>query len=142
MHDDRPSPDSSPHVEGRPVGRTGRSRQSETNYRFGLAAEAQVAAHYRATGHSVRASRWRGRSGEIDLILQKGDVFVFVEVKASSSLAKAAESLRSRQLLRIHAAALEYLDAVHASGVTEMRFDGALVDTAGNIEIVANLFVD
>ena len=41
-----------------------------TSYHSGLAAEGQVAAYYQANNHSIAARRWRGISGEIDLILR------------------------------------------------------------------------
>ena len=54
-------------------------------YQAGLSAEAQVAADYAARGYRPLATRWRGRCGEIDLVLADGAGLVFVEVKKSRS---------------------------------------------------------
>ncbi len=107
----------------------------------GLSAEDRVAALYQRAGCTVAAQRWRGAGGEIDLVLRDGNVTVFVEVKAARSLATAAERIGPRQARRVMCAAEEYM--AQAPGVlAEMRFDVALVDGSGRIEIVANAFVD
>ena len=62
----------------------------QTGYFAGLAAEDIVARDYLRRAHAVAAQRWRGQSGEIDLICRDGDTVVFVEVKKSRSFARAA----------------------------------------------------
>lgn len=106
----------------------------------GLAAEAAVARHYTDTGRRVVAQRWRGTAGEIDLIAREGEGLVFVEVKHSRNHARAAEHLSSRQIARIHAAAAEYLATEPRGQATEVRFDVALVDAQGRIEVIENAF--
>ncbi|MCB2093031.1 MAG: YraN family protein [Rhodobacteraceae bacterium] len=108
------------------------------SYHGGCAAEDQVAAHYRVQGMTIAASRWRGQSGEIDLIARNGDAVVFVEVKRARNFAIAAERLTSRQMARIYGAASEFVAKEPAGQDTEMRFDVALVDGAGRIEIIDN----
>lgn len=98
-------------------------------------AEEQVEAAYVARGCRVLERRWRGKSGEIDLILADGDGLIFVEVKQSRTLEAAAERLQPRQVRRILAAAEEYA-ALQPSGLaTNMRLDLALVDRTGRIEL-------
>jgi putative endonuclease len=108
------------------------------SYLSGVAAEERVAAHYSRAGASVLRRRWRGRRGEIDLVLRDGEVTVFVEVKAAASHARAAERLGRAQAARVMRAAEEYVADEPAGALTEMRFDVALVDGAGRVEIVAN----
>lgn len=108
------------------------------SYHGGLAAEAGVAAHYERAGCAVAHRRWRGRGGEIDLILRDGDVSVFVEVKAARTHARAAERISARQAGRIMTAAEEFVATQPRGSLTEMRFDVALVDGMGRIEIVEN----
>lgn len=91
-----------------------------------------------ARGLRVLERRWRGRCGEIDLICAESGVTVFVEVKAAADFAGAAHSLRPGQIARIRAAAAEYAATLPAGQDSEMRFDVALVDGAGRIEIVEN----
>lgn len=104
----------------------------------GLAAEAGVARHYQRRGLRVEAHRWRGRGGEIDLIARDGGEIVFVEVKKSRSMAAAAAHLSQRQMRRLQQAALEYLVGEPAGQNTPMRFDVALVDAMGRIEVLEN----
>ncbi|MBK5933640.1 putative endonuclease [Rhodovulum imhoffii] len=109
-----------------------------TGYHAGLAAEGIAARHYAALGLSVLAHRWRGKSGEIDLILRDGAGLVFVEVKHSTSFAWAASRLSPRQTRRICAAASEFLATRPRGQLTECRFDVALVDGQGRVEVIEN----
>lgn len=108
-------------------------------HRAGLAAEDQVAAHYIRSGHSVLAARWRGRSGEIDLVLRGGDGLVFVEVKKARDLHAAAHRLTRHQLGRLFAAATEYLAGEPSGLETPARLDVALVGGPGEFGIVENV---
>ena len=110
----------------------------KTAYHAGLAAEGQVARHYSARGLDIDARRWRGRGGEIDLVARDGAGFVFVEVKRSRSHARAAERVGAAQIRRLFDAAGEYLSARGLSLNTPIRFDVALVDGAGRIDILEN----
>jgi len=105
----------------------------------GLAAEDQVAAHYIRSGHSVLAARWRGRSGEIDLVLRRGEGLVFVEVKKARDLHAAAHRLTQRQLGRLFSAATEYLAGEPRGLDTPARLDVALVGGPGELGIVENV---
>lgn len=109
-------------------------------FHAGYAAEEQVAQFYARSGRPVCARRWRGRSGEIDLVAREGDTLVFIEVKQSRSHARAAESLSRRQMGRISRAASEFLAREPRGQATECRFDVALVDGSGCIEILENAF--
>ncbi len=110
------------------------------SYRAGLAAEEAVARHYADAGRVMAASRWRGVSGEIDLIVRDGSAIVFVEVKKAATHAEAALRLTSRQMARIYASASEFLAGEPAGQATESRFDVALVDSYGRIEVLENAF--
>lgn len=108
-------------------------------YYSGLSAEESVARNYEDRGHRVRERRWRGQGGEIDLILDSDDGLVFVEVKKSRSFARAAAHLSPRQVARICAAATEYVAGEPDQLDTGMRFDLALVDGHGAMEVVENI---
>lgn len=110
----------------------------EISYRAGLSAEDQVARDYTRRGYPVAAHRWRGTGGEIDLIAQDGAGYVFVEVKKSRSHARAAERLGARQIGRLYDAASEFLGQCASGLNTPARFDVALVDAMGRIEIIEN----
>lgn len=110
-------------------------------YLSGVAAEAAVERHYAARGGRIEARRWRGRGGEIDLIARDTGGIVFIEVKKSRTFAQAAGYLRPRQIARLHAAASEFLAGEPDGQDTLCRFDVALVDGSGCIEIVENALV-
>jgi len=111
------------------------------SYHAGLSAEDQVARDYERRGFPVAAHRWRGKGGEIDLIAQDGDGFVFVEVKKSRNHARAAERLTQRQILRLFDAASEFLGQCKHGLNTLARFDVALIDGQGRIQIVENALI-
>lgn len=109
-------------------------------YHAAVSAENSVERDYERRGFSVAGRRWRGPGGEIDLIARRGDVLVFVEVKKSNSFARAAERLSRRQMDRICASAAAYLEHEPAGQLTDVRFDVALVDGNGDLQIVENAF--
>lgn len=121
--------------DGRSAGRQSRGK---TAFHAGLAAEDQVSQLYDRSGRRIIARRWRGSIGEIDLIAREGDVVVFIEVKKSSTHAQAAEHLTFRQQQRIMATASEFVGSEPKGQLTDMRFDVALVDAMGRIEIIEN----
>ena len=113
--------------------------QGLNNYHDGLAAEDAVALRYSDEGYDLQARRWRGEAGEIDLIFEGDDGFVFVEVKKSSSHARAVEALSWHQMQRICLAAEEYAGAERPGQLVNMRLDLATVDGLGQIEVLQNI---
>lgn len=110
------------------------------SYHAGVAAEDLVATDYARRGFSLREQRWRGPGGEIDLIFEKAGALVFVEVKKARDFAVAAARITARQMDRIAASAACYLAVMPSGQDTEMRFDAALVDARGALEIRENAF--
>ncbi len=106
----------------------------------GLAAEEAAARRYARAGCAILDRRWRGAGGEIDLVARDGGVLVFVEVKRGGSFARAAERLGKRQRARLCASAEEYLGQAPGGLLTEMRFDVALVNGAGEVSVLENAF--
>lgn len=109
-----------------------------TSYHAGLAAEDSVARHYGRTGYRVIARRWRGKGGEIDVIAQDGAETIFIEVKKSDSHAAAAARISDRQVRRLFDCAGEYMGTLPDGMLSSVRFDVALVDAVGRIEIIEN----
>lgn len=108
----------------------------------GEAAEDIVLRHYQRLGYRHRETRWRGPGGEIDLILQTGDTCVFVEVKKSATFDKAAARILPRQVQRIFLSAETYLDRAGLGGLCPCRFDAALVDGTGAVELRIGALAD
>lgn len=117
-----------------------RRQRGRTAALAGRIAEDRVAAHYAGRGYDVIARRWRGEGGEIDLVCRRDACVIFVEVKSSRNHHMAAEHLQRRQMDRICLAACEFCGNLPDGLLTEMRFDAALVDVVGRIEVVENAF--
>lgn len=109
-----------------------------TSHFSGLCAEDAVGAHYAAAGSTILERRWNGPGGEIDLIAERGGTIVFIEVKRARDFATAASRVSARQIARILASASHYLARFPAGLDTDARFDVALVDESGAVEIIEN----
>lgn len=117
-----------------------RSLRGQSSHAAGAAAERIVQRDYEGRGGDILHHRWRGRGGEIDLIARSGDEIVFVEVKKSRSFAQAALRLGQRQMERLCAAAAEFMASQPLGQLTPVRFDVALVDDRGAVQIIENAF--
>lgn len=114
-----------------------RARRSRRNHLAGSSAEHAVERRYAAAGYAPIARRWRGRGGEIDLVFADGaGGYIFVEVKTARDFDSALARISPRQVARIHMAAQEFLGDCPAGLDSETRFDAALVDGQGRIEIM------
>lgn len=90
-----------------------------------------------AEGWELLEARYKCAAGEIDLIVRRGDVVAFVEVKAGrkGGGAEALERLASgRQIGRVIAAAEQYLAAHPEWEGKETSFDLAVVGAGGKVE--------
>lgn len=89
-------------------------------------------------GYRLLIRRWRGPYGEIDLIFEQAGEVIFVEVKSSKTHARAAASLSARQTARLVKSAEHCLGHFRLGANTPMRFDVALVDGTGRIDVIQN----
>ncbi len=96
-------------------------------FRLGLSAEARAAAFLMAKGYRIAARRWRSPAGEVDLVARRGNLLVFVEVKARPHIDDAAWSVTDRQKRRIAAAAAAWLSAHPDDAGCDIRFDAMLI---------------
>jgi putative endonuclease len=84
----------------------GRARDRRRRaYGFGLQAESLAALWLRLKGWRVLDRRFRTAAGEIDLVVRRGSVIAFVEVKARPDRAAAMASLNEHQRRRVVQAA-------------------------------------
>lgn len=103
------------------------SPRRQAAFRLGMGAEGKASLFLNAKGYREIARRWKSPAGEIDLVMKRGKLIVFVEVKARGKLVDAAESVLTRQKRRIVAAAEAWL-AVHPEHAGyDLRFDAVLV---------------
>ena len=94
----------------------------------------QWAAHYlQKQGLKLIEQNYRGRFGEIDLIMQDGATLVFVEVRLrrNADFGGAADSLDTRKQQRIIRTSQQYLSSL--AHIPACRFDAVLLgDAQGN----------
>ncbi|GGE49955.1 UPF0102 protein [Agaricicola taiwanensis] len=93
----------------------------------GRRSETVAAWWLRLKGYRILARRLKTPMGEVDLVVQRGQSLVFVEVKARSTLDLAAEALTPRQRERIVQAARGYLARNPHYGGHNIRFDLLLI---------------
>ncbi|MBA86240.1 YraN family protein [Thalassobius sp. S69A] len=117
-----------------------RRARGKQAYLSGSVAEDRVVAQYAVLGVPVVARRWRGAGAEVDLILRDGETLVFTEVKAARTHDQAIARLQQAQMRRIYNAAELYLANEPLGQLTEVRFDVALYDRHGTVQIVENAF--
>jgi putative endonuclease len=103
------------------------NRRRSTNHRRGLRAENLAAGYLLAKGYRLLARRYKTPVGEIDLIVKRGRTLVFVEVKARTGHAAAAEAIHGRNQQRVVRAAQHYLQAHPEHATLTVRFDAMLL---------------
>jgi putative endonuclease len=95
---------------------------------LGQRGEALVAAWYVQAGYEILEQNWRRREGELDLILGRGRMVVFCEVKTRTSnrFGAPVEAITRTKQQRIRLLAARWLGESELRGRT-LRFDVASV---------------
>ena len=109
--------------------------------RLGRRGESLALAWYEARRYRLVARNWRAGRGELDLVLRRGPVLVFCEVKTRSTAAFGSPALAvgaAKQAQLRHLAAA-FLEAMPQRGVRELRFDVACV-VADEVEVIEAAF--
>ena len=104
-----------------------RQTKRQRAYGWGRKAEGWAAWWLRLKGYRIVARNFRAPSGEIDLIIRRGQVLALVEIKARASLSEAAEALGVRQRQRIERAATIFLQLRPEFAGMDLRFDLVLM---------------
>ncbi len=106
----------------------------------GIAGELKAARWYESHGYRVVARNWRCRLGELDLVVQRGDLLVFVEVKSRSGtgFGAPAEAVGPAKQRRVRALAVQFLQE-RGWRAAEIRFDVAAV-LGARVEVVEHAF--
>jgi len=96
----------------------------------GAQAEQWAAQYLQQQGLRPVAQNYRGRFGEIDLIMQDGAALVFIEVRLrrNADFGGAAASIDARKQQRIIRTAQQYLAGL--AHIPPCRFDAVLMDDA------------
>ncbi len=106
--------------EARPPQATEKRQRAERRGHF---AEYLAAAWLIAKGYRVLAMRYRTKRGEIDLIVRKGDLIAFVEVKARKHEGAALDAVSYGAQHRIRAASEVWLSRRRDGGRLSYRYD-------------------
>ena len=97
-----------------------RRRRAE---RTGRTAEVVALLYLGLKGYRLLARRYRCPSGEVDLVMRRGDTTAFIEVKARTTADAAVEAVTGRQVRRIAAAARSYMGRDPLAARQACRFD-------------------
>lgn len=110
-----------------------------TGYRAGLLAEFLAIFFLLCRGYWPCAWRYKTPVGEIDLIVRRGGVLVFVEVKYRQERAQALYALQPRQVSRWQRAALHFLARHGWAGRMTLRFDLIAISGRGHVQHLDNV---
>ena len=82
-----------------------------TTQALGALAERAAAAYLEGEGYALEARNWRGQTGELDIVARRGEVLVFVEVRARRGdwLARPSEAVTLSKQRQVARCADEYL---------------------------------
>jgi len=116
------------------------SPERQLAFQRGLSAEDRAVAFLSADGFQIVARRWRCPAGEIDIVARRGELLIFVEVKARARLDVAAYSVSEKQKRRIAAAAASWLAQHPDDAGCDMRFDAILVSPRAEPEHIPAAF--
>ena len=109
----------------------------------GIRGEAEVARYLRKKGYTLLASQWRCRFGELDIVAQKEDTLVIVEVKFRSGAAcgDPAEAVDVRKQRKICRVTLDYLMRHPQYQEKPCRFDVISIYGDGQIRHIEDAFM-
>lgn len=94
-----------------------------TSYQLGVKAELLVAQHFNSLGFSVIFIRYKTKFGEIDLILERNNQIIFMEVKCRSKPVTIDQVITQKQIDRNYAAAEFFLAQFPQYATYDSRFD-------------------
>lgn len=107
---------------------------------LGAHGEALAARWYESRGYRVVARNWRCRDGELDLVLARGSLIVFCEVKTrrSNAYGSPAEAVTPAKQARIRRLAVRWLHDTDTRAAS-LRFDvvGVIAD---HVEVIEAAF--
>lgn len=111
---------------------------TQTGHKKGLLAEMKAGLYLRMKGYRILDTRFKTSAGEIDIVAQKGDTLVFVEVKLRRTEDAAAEAIHARNQERVMNAALLYLQKHPEYNGKDMRFDALIMGRGSPFRHIEN----
>ncbi len=92
-------------------------------HRRGHVSEWIAAAYLLLKGYRILALRYRTKLGEIDIVARKGDLAVFIEVKARGDELRAVDAVGATAQKRIRAASDIWLSRQRDAHLLSQRYD-------------------
>lgn len=103
----------------------------------GYEAEKLVASHYQAQGRNMKEQNWTIPGGELDVILEKGGEYRFVEVKCVDSIEQLENYIWKAKIRTLKRTIETYLDKNNIE--PEFSLDIAYVQNGKILEIYENI---
>ena len=103
-------------------------------------AEEQAATHLKQLGFRVLARRTKTPLGELDLVVRRRRLLLFVEVKFRDLTNDGLWAIRPQQQRRIALAAEAWLATQPALANLDMRFDAIIVNAMGTVTHIDDAF--
>lgn len=100
--------------------------RKKANY-FGHWGEFLAMALLMTKGYRILERNYLGGGGEIDLIIQRGEIVAFVEVKSRLTMAAALEAIDHQKLVQVAKAARHWLSSARSPEKLTLRFDAVLI---------------
>lgn len=98
-----------------------------SSYQRGLRAEYWSIIYLWCKGYRLLARRYKTRLGEVDLVMRRGGMLVFIEVKARPDMASGIDAIMPKSRERIQRAAMLFCQAYPKYQNHAMRFDALVV---------------
>lgn len=98
-------------------------RKRQRAHKRGYISEYLAALYLFAKGYRILSLRYKTKLGEIDIVAKRGDVIVFVEVKARTTHAQALDAVGFASQRRIRGASDLWLAQNRVSSRFSSRFD-------------------
>ena len=118
-----------------------RSKTRQRNERRGRWAEGLAVLALRLKGYRLLARRFKSGPGEVDLIMRRGDVTAFIEVKVRETADLAIEAVTDFQTRRIAAAARLWMAKDPKAALGICRFDIVAVSPYQWPKHIPNAFI-
>lgn len=99
------------------------ANQRRRAYKRGHRSEWLAALSLRLKGYRIVATRFKTKSGEVDIIARRGKLILMVEVKARDSVEQAMDAVTQTALRRIEAAGDEWLIRQKNYASLSIRYD-------------------
>ncbi len=110
------------------------------SYYFGLLSEYLVILLLSLKGYQILKRRYRNKLGEIDIIVRKKNLIIFIEVKARKKINSIDGTLSARQKFRIKNASLLFISQNKNYQNMNIRFDLVIFRNLLNIKYLKNFW--